>query len=381
MRRHYTDEVRNLALASAPEAAAEPRLDWRTEGPFWELLAELDLALAVSREYEHFVVLVGGDQGRPWQSALELPHPSGLFVAPESGELILSSTRTPNQLFWLRPLGPADWQREILPAGMEPPDGTVFLPYRSLLLPGSLYIHDLVLIDGEVFVTATGHNFLARIGRQGGWERVWWPGCVDGLGRAAFDQNYLQLNSIAVGTGPADSYYTAFSDQTGGAKPWKSGYGPRGRGVVFGGADRGVLLRGLTCPHSAKQRPDGLWLCNSGYGELGRVEDLAGQPRWQPVCTLPGFTRGLAFQGGYAFVGLSRVIDFYEPYAPGLVPAESRCGVVAVALATGRPVAALYWPEGYQIYDVQPLPGVRRPTLPHKPRGGEEINMLLRYLG
>ena len=389
MRKQYTNEVANVAFAGAPAPKAEGVLDMEVTGPFWDLLDQLDCSLAVSREYEHMLFLLGAGGGGAWQSMLDVPHPSGLYYDEARDELIVSSTRTPNQIFWLKRITEADYAREVVPVDFVRPDGALYLPYKSLLLPGSLYIHDLVLFgdDPDPYVTCTGHNFLARLVLTGGWERVWWPSCVDGLGRASFDQNYLQLNSIGCGSSPETSVYTGFSDQTSGAKPWKEGYGPRGKGVVFSGATRGVMARGLTCPHSAKRHASALWLCNSGYGEVGVLEvtdersDTAN--RWRAVATLPGFTRGLAFAGPYAFVGLSKVIDFYEPYAPGLDPAATRCGVVAIDTRTGAEVASMIWPQGYQIYDVQVMPGVRRPLLPAKPGGGEKepINTLLRYLG
>jgi uncharacterized protein (TIGR03032 family) len=387
MRRRFTDEVANVApFAGDTEAAAsgDALLAFETTGPWADLLEQLDVSLAVSREYEHLLLLLGADGGRPWQSALALPHPSGLFWDGARGELIASSTRTPNQLFFFRALGATDFAREVVPADLVPPAGTLFVPYRSVLLPGTLYIHDVVPFADGLHVTATGHNFIARVGDAGGWTRVWWPACVDGLGRASFDQNYLQLNSIAGAATPGASFYTAFSDRTSGPKPWKEGYGPRGKGVVFSGATRGVVTRGLTCPHSAKLRDGVLWLCNSGYGEVGVVDlgETRGEERpFSAVAGAPGFTRGLAFAGDYAFVGLSRVIDFYEPYAPGLDPKASRCGIVVVDVRTGATVASLVWPEGYQIYDVQAMPGVRRPLLPSKPAGETGINVWLRYLG
>lgn len=386
MRQRFTNEVKNVAFADLGDSARGDLLRYETVGPFWELLAERDCALAVSREYEHLLLTIGGDGGRPWQSAIELPHPSGLFWDVARGELIVSSTRTPNQVFWFRPLGDADYAREVVPADLVRPDATLLLPTRSLLLPGTLYIHDLYLLGSELFVTATGHNFIAQLLDTGGWRRVWWPRCVDALGRASFDQNYLQLNSAACGTTPGDCFYTGFSDETTGPKPWKAGYGPKGRGVVFAGATRDVVLRDLTCPHSARLRDGDLLLCNSGYGELGvieaiRTDDPSGN-RFESIARVPGFTRGLALLGNVAFVGLSKVIDFYEPYAPGLDPKASRCGVVAVDWRRGEVLASLVWPDGYQIYDVQILPGIRRPLLPAKPAAEPDaINSYLRYLG
>jgi uncharacterized protein (TIGR03032 family) len=383
MRKQFTVETDNLSVSKISEATFEKSLEFDLEGPFFELLDQHAVTLVVSREYEHFVLFLGGNGGAPWQSHLPLPHPSGLFWDDHARELLLSSTRSPNQIFFLKPLVEEDYHREVVPAGIERQDGTLFLPCRSLILPGTLYIHDLVQIRQQIHATVTGHNFLARIDPMGGWEKVWWPDCVDHLGRSAFDQNYLQLNSIAVGESPETSFFTAFSDQVGGPKPWKQGYGPRGKGVVFSGATRRVMARGLTCPHSAKQRDGRVWLCNSGYGETGFLEPTSEgetEARFVPVNRTNGFTRGLAFFDKYAVVGLSRVIDFYEPYAPGLAPSETVCGLVIFDLETGAEVASLTWPGGYQIYDVQALPHFAKPVFPTSV-AADGINHALRYLG
>jgi uncharacterized protein (TIGR03032 family) len=142
------------------------------------------------------------------------------------------------------------------------------------------------------------------------------------------------------------------------------------------------VLRGLTCPHSATRHHGDLWLCDSGFGAIGVVDDVCrgvGHSSLSTVARLPGFTRGLAFAGGRAIVGLSKVIDRYEPYAPGLDPAASRCGLAIVDAATGVVEAQLWWPNGLQIYEVQTLPSVTRPTLPSSPAGGDDRH--LRFLG
>jgi uncharacterized protein (TIGR03032 family) len=334
------------------------------------------------------LLVLGGNNGTPWQSVFAMPHPSGAFVSPVDGSLVVSSTRTPNQIMWFRPLVDADWQREVVPADMHPGDETLYLPILSQVLPGTLYIHDVVMVGDDVYVTVTGHNFVARVktgpGSAGsGWERVWWPRALDDLGPDAFRSNWFQLNSIGLGDhGIDDAHFTAFSDRASGTKPWKEGYGPEGRGVVFSAQTREVVLRGLTCPHSATRHGGDLWLCNSGFGALGTADGIAAgaaSSSFATVAQLPGFTRGLAFAGGHAIVGLSKVIDRYEPYAPGLDASESRCGLAIVDTATGAVEAQLWWPNGLQIYEVQVLPGAVRPTLPTPPAGVE--NSYLRFLG
>jgi uncharacterized protein (TIGR03032 family) len=381
----HTVEVDNLAAINDRKHYVfdQSLVAAETNGRFWETLAELGISLVVSREYEHFIVALGAPQGSPYQSVLPLPHPSGMYFDAARRELIVSSTRTPNIIFWLRLLEGADRVSEIVPKDMTFPEAPLFLPYRSTLLPGTLYIHEIAQVAGELMATATGHNFVARLGAAGGWERVWWPRKLDALGSEAFQQNYLQLNGIAAGASIEDSFFTAFSDSLEGAKPWKDGYGPQGKGVVFSGQTREVVCRGLTCPHSIRREGNRLWLCNSGFGELAQIFDFAGPntSRATAVARLPGFTRGLGFFGDLAFVGLSRVIESYEPYAPGIDPGESRCGIAIVDRRTGDVVGSLFWPNGYQVFDVVILPNLPRVLMPMPSMAPNTTNPYLRYLG
>lgn len=382
----HTAEVTNLAAVNERSRYSfDPGLlACQTQGAFWETLHRLGLSLAVTREYEHFLLLMGAPDGQPLQSPLPLPHPSGIAFDPAARELIVSSTRTPNLIFWLRALSDGDWAREILPHDLVRLGGTLFLPARTTLLPGSLYIHEIARIDGDLVATVTGHNFVARLDPLGGWERVWWPRRLDSE-PDGFRQNYFQLNGVAAGASLAQSWFTAFSDLTDGPKPWKRGYGPRDKGVVFSGATREVVVRGLTCPHSPRLNAGGLWLCNSGYGELSRVENLSAadssSAHVTAVARLPGFTRGLAFAGDMAFVGLSRVIESYEPYAPGVPSLDSVCGIAIVDLKAGTVIGSLTWEKGYQVFDIQILPGLAEVRLPFDPDRPSEVNALLRYLG
>ncbi|MDR3470302.1 MAG: DUF4915 domain-containing protein [Devosia sp.] len=386
--RRYTREAENVAAGVEPAAAGfdDALIAFEDHGGFFELLRQSDFSLVVTREYEHFLLALDGGKTGPISSPFPLPHPSGACFAPETGELVVASTRTPNMLVWFAPYEAARHGAEILPADYSAPEErTVFLPTKARYLPGSLYIHDLVKMGDAYFATITGHNFLARLSIDKGWERVWWPRAADELGSAAFNQNYFQLNSIAAAGTPETSFYTAFSELTSGPKPWKEGYGPEGRGVVFSGETRTAISRGLTCPHSARFHQGRLWVCNSGFGSVGYIDDHGsldpGRTRYVEVARVPGFTRGLAFSGDVMFVGLSKVIPKYEPYAPGLVPADTRCGIWALEASTGKFLASVTWPAGYQIYDVQVMPGIKHPMLPLLSRPSDGINPLLRFLG
>jgi uncharacterized protein (TIGR03032 family) len=92
-------------------------------------------------------------------------------------------------------------------------------------------------------------------------------------------------------------------------------------------------------PHSPRWHGGRLWLLESGTGRLVLADIANG--RWQAVAELPGFARGLAFAGPYAFtfVGLSKIRP--TSAMDGVPLAERRhelkCGVAVVDLRTGQP--------------------------------------------
>ena len=110
-------------------------------------------------------------------------------------------------------------------------------------------------------------------------------------------------------------------------------------------------------PHSPRLYDDRLWVLNSGCGELGTVDPASG--RYETVEKVPGYTRGLAFAGQFAFVGLSKI---RETSIFGGVPiAEDRqnlkCGVAVVDLRTGKSIAAFQFFSGVEeIFAIDVIP-------------------------
>lgn len=88
----------------------------------------------------------------------------------------------------------------------------------------------------------------------------------------------------------------------------------------------------------------------------------------ETVAELPGFTRGLAFAGDYAFVGLSQIRESSTfgdlSITQRLSADERKCGVWVVQLSTGAIVAFLEFERRVQeIFDVQLLTGIRHPAV------------------
>jgi uncharacterized protein (TIGR03032 family) len=344
----WRDPMQVVSGWADASAVAPELLTHRVRGEWWAILERTGATLIVSREYEHLLLALTVAEGRRRISFMPLPHPSGLAYDPERGVLHAASTRNPNQLFELGPVA------GILPRGdrrLEPPAGRPLVPLRSRFLAGATYVHDLALIGGELHANAVGENAVIRIG-AGAVERVWWPRCVEIEGEPAVDRNYIQLNSIAAGGDLRSSFFSASSDQISARRPGHRNFPVDGRGVVFSGGTREPIAGGLTRPHSARLDGGKLWVDNSGYGEAGVVVD----GRFEPVVSLPGWTRGLAFAGDVAFVATSRVIPRFRQYAPGLDVDRATCGVHAIDTRSGQVLGSITWPQGDQVFALELVP-------------------------
>lgn len=325
--------------------AHHERLAYTTTGAWWDVLGRLGIRLLVSREYEHLLVCVGlDDRGRPEVSYLPLPHPSGIAADRDSGAVWVALTRNPNQVLTLH------GRHERL------------LPAQSLFMPGSLYLHDLAVIDGRLHGNAVGKNHVVEIAADGDTRAAWWPQSMDVHGHPDVRRNWLQLNSIAASATLADSFFTASTDRRQRHLPGHPRFDPTHRGVVYSGRTRDVVARGLTRPHSARLDGTTLWLDDSGYGTVGVVHD----GRYQSVQRLPGWTRGLCITDGVAFVGTSHVLPGFEHYAPGV--GRSLCGVHAIDTATGSVLGSVRWSGGNQIFAIEWLQASAFAGLPYSRR-------------
>lgn len=299
----------------------------------------------MTREYEHLVMAMTMADGRPATSYMQIPHPSGLTVDREQGVVHIASTRNPNEIFDLAPAAPNS-ERLDVSSGSLPERPLV--PIRSRFFPGCLYIHDLATIGNQLYANAVGQNAVVRLDHDGNHPPVWWPRLIETQDGPLFDRNAIQLNSIAAGPSLETSYFSASTDKITARRPGHANFVVDRRGVIFSGATREPVARGLTRPHSTRLLDGQVWVDNSGYGEVGVAEGGS----FTPVARLPGWTRGLCFHGAIAFVGTSRVIPRFRQYAPGLNVDASRCGIHAIDTRNGKVLGSLYWPYGNQIFAI-----------------------------
>lgn len=229
-----------------------------------------------------------------------------------------------------------------------------FLP-RSSHVTGDVGIHELAWAGDELWLVNTRFSCLCTLHPDYSFVPRWRPPFITAL--AAEDR--CHLNGLAV-VAREPRYVTAL-----GATNVKGGWraGKATGGIVMDVPSGEIMTRGLCMPHSPRWHNDKLWVLESGTGELHVVEPSG---KRVVVAALPGFSRGLAMLGRWAFVGLSKIRP--TSAMAGVPLAERRgeltCGVAVVDLEAGRVAGMLEFQTAVEeIFDVQILPGVRCPEV------------------
>jgi uncharacterized protein (TIGR03032 family) len=204
----------------------------------------------------------------------------------------------------------------------------------------------LRMSDGCLCTLSPDYSFVPR----------WRPPFISAL--AAEDR--CHLNGLAMVDGKP-GYVTALgtTDTAGGWRAEKS----RG-GCIMDVASGELVTGGLSMPHSPRWHDGRLWVLQSGTGSLVLADRATAQ--WEVVTSLPGYTRGLAMAGPYAFVGLSKIRA--SSAMDGVPLAERReqlkCGIAVVDLRSGQMIALLEFQTAVEkIFDVQLLPAIRFPEV------------------
>lgn len=209
---------------------------------------------------------------------------------------------------------------------------TCFVP-RRVHVTGHLDAHDVGINndDKPVFIN-TRFNCIATVSERHSFIELWRPPFISAL----VDEDRCHLNGMAMQDGEP-RYVTAVS-KSDTIDGWRDRRADGG--VVIDVKTNKIVCEGLSMPHSPRMHNGQLWLLNSGTGELGVVniaDDGTGQ--FEPKVFCPGFSRGLAFYGNFAFVGLSKPrYKRFEGLAldDKLKQADSEpwCGVQVIDLST-----------------------------------------------
>jgi uncharacterized protein (TIGR03032 family) len=331
---------------AGPEPAATAvEFHYAPTESFVALLHQLRAALLVTTYQANKLLVVRAAGGGLSTLVRTFDRPMGLAV--DARRVALG---THNQIWFLR--NAPDIAPRIEPAGRH---DACYLP-RSCHVTGDIAVHELAWAGEELWMVNTRFSCLCSLSPDYSFVPRWRPPFVTAL--AAEDR--CHLNGLALVDGQP-KYVTALgeTDTPGGWRAEKT-HG----GVALDLPSRGVVARGLSMPHSPRWHDGRLWLLESGAGRLLLVDPATG--RRQVVAELPGFARGLALCGPYAFVGLSKI---RETSAMDGVPLaerrdELKCGVAVVDCRDGCLVAFLEFQTAVEeIFDVQALAGLRFPEV------------------
>src|SRR5262245_34791023 len=253
---------------------------------FVELLRQLGASLLVSTYQANKLLAVRASKNGLSTLVRTFDKPMGLAV---DGSRLAVGTR--KEVWFLR--NAPDIAPRVEPAGMH---DACFLP-RLSHVTGDIGIHEIAWVDGELWLVSTRFPCLATLDPDYSFVPRWRPPFITAI--AAEDR--CHLNGLAIGDGQP-KYVTALGT-TDTRDGWRADK-PHG-GCVIDVASGEIVTRGLCMPHSPRWIDGQLWVLESGTGGVVQVDPASGQR--ETVAVLPGFTRGLAVTGTYAFVGLSKI--------------------------------------------------------------------------
>jgi uncharacterized protein (TIGR03032 family) len=337
---------RDQSFPSAPPAApAAVEFRYTQTDGFVELLHRLGASLLVSTYQANKLLAVRAGGGGLSTLVRTFDRPMGLAIA--GGRLALGT----RQEVWLLRNAP-DIAPRVEPAGRH---DACFVP-RSARVTGDIAIHELAWAGDELWVVNTRFSCLCTLHPDYSFVPRWRPPFVTALAA----ENHCHLNGLAIADG-RPKYVTALGE-TDTPNGWRADK-PRG-GCLMEVSSGEVISRGLSMPHSPRWHDGRLWLLESGTGQLVLVDPATGGR--QQIAELPGFARGLALAGPYAFVGLSKIRGGSAMDGVPLADrrAQLKCGVAVVELRRGLVVALLEFQTAVEeVFDVQLLPGLRFPEV------------------
>lgn len=312
---------------------------------FPEFLNQLGSAMLVSTYQTGKLICARYDGGQLNTHFRNFSRPMGLAVAP--GRIAVGTRAEVLDYRNFPAVAP-----KVEPKGKH---DACFLP-RNKHFTGDIRIHEVAFAQGELWLVATNFSCLATLDAEHSFIPRWKPPFISQL----TSEDRCHLNGLCV-IDDEPRYVTALgeTDEPGG---WREN---KASGGILMDVETGeVVLSGLSMPHSPRWSEDRLWVLESGKGTLSVADLDAGTV--ETVAELPGFTRGLLFAGGLAFVGLSQV---RETATFGGLPLMERlderlCGVWAVNPQSGQIVGFLRFEELVQeVFDVALLAGVRYPEI------------------
>jgi uncharacterized protein (TIGR03032 family) len=230
----------------------------------------------------------------------------------------------------------------------------LYLP-RATYYTGEVDLHDMSWGNEGLWAVNTRFSCLSLIDDEYSFQIKWKPNFITDL----TPDDRCHLNGMAMQDGKP-KYVTALG-KTDSPKAWRSEI--QSGGLLIDVDSNEIVASGLPMPHSPRIYDGKVYVLCSATGELVTVDVNTG--KYDVVTKLDGFVRGMSKIGDYLFVGLSKLRQNASTFRDLPIARNSIfSGVVAVHLPSGLPVAHIKYENSVEeIYDVQILPGIRRPAI------------------
>lgn len=291
-----------------------------------------------------------------------------IFISPKDDEHLVQLPRTfrqPMGIGYAPPKMAVATKDEVIVLSNSP-QLAVHYPkqantYDALFMPRATYhtgqvdIHDLVWSAEGLIAVNTSFSCICRINEDFSFQPIWQPPFIDKLA----SEDRCHLNGMVLENGQP-KYATALAESNT-PHGWKATI-PAG-GILLDTRSGEVAVHDLKMPHSPRLLGDTLYILMSGTGELVQADPQ--RDRIEVLKPLDGFLRGMAIHGEYAFIGMSRLRKNSSSF--GKLPIADRahhCGIEIVHLPTAAWVGRIRYEASVdEIYDIQVLPGIRRPGI------------------
>jgi uncharacterized protein (TIGR03032 family) len=231
----------------------------------------------------------------------------------------------------------------------------LFVP-RAVYFTGRLDIHGLSWGGGRLWAVATRFSCLASVDDDFSFTPRWRPPFIPALA----SEDRCHLHGMATDEAGEPVYVTALG--TGDApESWRQGL-PGGGALIHVGSSE-VVASELMMPHSPRIYDGKLYMLLSASGELVAVDPATG--KLDVVQRIEGFIRGMTRHGDYVFVARSRLRKNASTFKDLPIAEKARTsGLTVIHLPTGAAVAEMTYNASVdEIFDVQVLPGLRRPGI------------------
>jgi uncharacterized protein (TIGR03032 family) len=313
-----------------------------------QMLEDLQISVLLSTYQAGQVVSIGSHQSKLQVGLSHFDQAMGLCRTP-SGIAVGS-----RDAIWTLPAN-----RAIAPR-IEPADtrDIAFLA-RQAHYTGVVMGHDLGWAGERIWLVNTLFNGLVTIEDNWSFVPQWKPPFIS----AWAPGDRCHLNGMSFSECSSSPTWVTALGETDAENGWRESKATGGC-LIHVSSDE-IVTRGLSMPHSPRHYIGSVYLLDSGKGKLVLIDQQSGAST--TVAALPGFTRGLDFYEGYAFVGLSQV---RETAVFGDLPLQQgnsenlRCGLAVVNLRSGSVDGMFWFHSGIEeIFSVLVLPGWKNPAL------------------